>query len=84
MNHPYSIPSSPLLTTAQAAHFLSVSPRTLEDWRLRGLGPPFRKLSGRLVRYAREDLELFLTGARRTNTGQTGLPLSLPHSAAAA
>lgn len=70
MNYPYVPTSFPLLTTAQAANFLNLSPRTLEDWRLRGFGPPFRKLSDRLVRYARQDLELFLTGARRANTGK--------------
>ncbi len=57
------------LTTAQAAQFLSVSPRTLEDWRLRGGGPPFRKY-GRLVRYLRGDLIAFAERCPLRNTGE--------------
>jgi Helix-turn-helix domain len=59
-----------LLTTTQAAAFLSVSPRTMEDWRLRGGGPPFVKLASKCVRYHPTDLSAFI--ARRTydNTGQ--------------
>lgn len=37
------------LTTRQAAEVLGVSPRTLEDWRLRGGGPVYRKVGRRLV-----------------------------------
>jgi predicted DNA-binding transcriptional regulator AlpA len=39
-----------------AAHFLAVSPRTLEQWRVRGAGPRFVRLSRRAVRYRRRDL----------------------------
>jgi hypothetical protein len=60
-----------LLSTRDAGAFLRVSPRTLEDWRLRGGGPLFRKLGRRLVRYRRADLEAFLADATRANTGQT-------------
>ncbi len=51
-----------MLTTAQAAAFLAVKPRTMIRWRFRGGGPPYAKL-GYLVRYAREDLEAFKRGA---------------------
>jgi hypothetical protein len=40
----------------EAADFLRLSPRTLEKYRVRGGGPPFRKL-GRRVVYAHSDLE---------------------------
>jgi hypothetical protein len=36
---------------------------------MRGQGPVFRKLGGRLVRYAVPDLDAFVEGAGRTNTG---------------
>ncbi|MDP2259954.1 MAG: helix-turn-helix domain-containing protein [Caulobacter sp.] len=64
-------PSAPaaLLTTRDAAEFLGVSPRTLEDWRLRGGGPLFCKVGARLVRYLVEDLVLFVEAGSRTNTG---------------
>ena len=58
-----------MLDTSAAADFLGISPRTLEDWRLRGGGPVFRKLGGRLVRYLSADLFSFIEAGARTNTG---------------
>ena len=40
-----------LRSTRQVAEFLGVSPRTLEDWRLRGGGPRFVRMGSRVVRY---------------------------------
>jgi hypothetical protein len=53
-------PGLALLTTAEAADYLRLSPRTLEDMRLTGNGPRFFKLGpGKRskVVYRREDLE---------------------------
>ncbi len=36
-------PSSPMLTTTEAAAFLRLSPRTLERFRVEGTGPKFLK-----------------------------------------
>jgi len=47
---------SPFLNTAQAAHYLCISRRTLEDLRHRGEGPPARR-HGRQVRYHIADLD---------------------------
>jgi hypothetical protein len=58
-----------LLTTSQAAERLGLSPRTLEEWRLRGGGPVFRKLGRRAVRYAETDLADFIEVSGRVNTG---------------
>ena len=58
-----------LLTTVQAAEWLGTSRRTLEDWRLRGGGPVFRKLGRRLVRYAPADLEAFASKGLRLPDG---------------
>ncbi len=58
-----------LLSTPEAGRLLGVSPRTLEDWRLHGGGPLFRKLGRRLVRYLASDLQAFVEEARRANTG---------------
>ena len=44
------------LDNEQAAHYLKLSPRTLDRQRLTGKGPRFRKF-GRRVIYAIEDLE---------------------------
>lgn len=47
---------SPYLNTSQAAHYLGLSPRTLEKMRGLNYGPTFRK-HGRYVRYHIEDLD---------------------------
>lgn len=47
---------SPYLTTEAAAQFLSLSPKTLEKYRVTGGGPRFRK-HGRRVLYAKDDLK---------------------------
>ena len=52
------------LDTEAAGRMLSISPATLTTWRVRGGGPPFRKVGGdgRLVRYALADLVAFAEG----------------------
>lgn len=53
-----------LLTTRAAARWLARSPRTLQDWRLRGFGPPFLRISGGgrgSVLYRRGDLLAWAT-----------------------
>ena len=56
-----------LLETKEAAPVVGVSPYTLEKWRVTGGGPRYRKV-GRLVRYARADLDAFLAAAARNST----------------
>jgi hypothetical protein len=63
-----------LLSTTEAGRLLGVSPRTLEDWRLRGGGPLFRKIGRRIVRYLLSDLLAFVRGAARANTGCEAAP----------
>ncbi|GAA1214757.1 helix-turn-helix domain-containing protein [Rhodoglobus aureus] len=41
---------SPILTPAQVAGMLQVPVRTLEEWRHKKSGPPYRKV-GRHIRY---------------------------------
>jgi len=47
------------MTSQQAAKFLSVNPRLLENWRWRKTGPKFVKVGNR-VRYTYEDLDSFI------------------------
>jgi predicted DNA-binding transcriptional regulator AlpA len=47
---------SPFLNTAQAAHYVGLSGRTLEKMRVTGRGPRYRK-HGRYVRYHIADLD---------------------------
>jgi predicted DNA-binding transcriptional regulator AlpA len=50
-----------LLDPRQAATRLGLSSaRTLETWRCRGYGPPFVRLSPRLVRYRASDIDRWL------------------------
>jgi hypothetical protein len=45
-----------------AAEFLGVHYRTMQNWRGRGVGPRFIKLPTGAVRYELADLEAFLAG----------------------
>jgi hypothetical protein len=45
-----------LLNEKEAADFLCYSVRALQNWRVRGGGPAFIKVSARSVRYCRRDL----------------------------
>ena len=58
-----------IYSTKEAARLLSVSHRTLEDWRGRGGGPRFFTM-GRLVRYRLDDLDRFVSRDDFGNTGE--------------
>jgi hypothetical protein len=49
-----------LLCEVQAARALSLSSRTLQSWRLRGVGPAFVR-AGRAIRYRRADLDRWIS-----------------------
>lgn len=55
------------LRTKEAAHFLSLSGRTLEKHRTYGTGPAYRKLGGRVV-YAVDDLQAWAGRGAVTST----------------
>ena len=55
------------LRTPEAAHFLSLSGRTLEKHRTYGTGPAYRKLGGRVV-YSVEDLQAWADRGTVTST----------------
>ena len=57
---PASTASADILTDLQASAFLAVEPRTLRDWRhKRGL--PHIKLTSKVIRYRRSDLDAWLS-----------------------
>lgn len=58
-----------LLTTAEAAQFLSRAENTLRIDRIHGRGPAYRKI-GRSVRYSMSDLLAYVDLAKRTRTNQ--------------
>jgi excisionase family DNA binding protein len=53
-----------LLTTMEAADYLSVSRRTLTRWLAAGIGPPSIKLPSGARRYRRADLDRWLAEHR--------------------
>ena len=59
------------LTTRQAAALLSLSPRTLDRYRVAGKGPPFHRFGSRIA-YARADLEEWAAQRRRGRPPTTG------------
>jgi hypothetical protein len=66
-----------LLTTPEAAAYLRLSPRTLENWRWRGEGPRFRKLGDRVL-YALVELDRWQAARDRTSTSDPGPLEPLP------
>lgn len=46
-----------LIDEREAARYLGYSVRALQNWRVRGGGPAFVKVSGRSVRYRRRELK---------------------------
>jgi predicted DNA-binding transcriptional regulator AlpA len=50
-----------LLNEVEAAHYLGLRPRTLQNWRWTGNGPRFIRISARAIRYRRNDLEEFVS-----------------------
>jgi predicted DNA-binding transcriptional regulator AlpA len=63
-----------LLSEKEAAEFLHYSQRALQNWRVRGGGPSFVKVSSRSVRYRRRDLIAWSRGLLRSNTSQSRPP----------
>jgi hypothetical protein len=57
-----------LLNERRAAATLGVEPRTMQEWRCKGGGPPFIRVSSRCVRYRLSDLEQWVAERRATST----------------
>ena len=64
---------SPFLNTAQAAHYLGLSSRRLEEMREDGTGPIYRK-HGAAVRYHINDLDGWSEASKRSSTHPRDFP----------
>jgi len=60
-----------LMDEREAAGLLCYSVRALQNWRVRGGGPRFVKVSGRSVRYRRRDLLAWIEERTRSNTSES-------------
>ena len=58
------------LTEREAAQFLGLAPRTLNNWRYHNLGPAFIRVGTRSIRYLLPDLEAYRQQQRTTTTEQ--------------
>ena len=57
--------STILLTNAEAALQLRVTPGTLANWRSKNMGPPFTRVGGKIA-YVPEDIAAYLASRRQT------------------
>lgn len=69
-----------LVNEREAAEFLGYTIRALQNWRVRGGGPVFVKVSERSVRYRRRDLMAWIEAKRRTSTSDPGPHGHSPHA----
>jgi len=60
---------SPFLTVEEAAIFLRLKKRTLDNMRWMGTGPKFRKHGGRIY-YHRDELQEWSLNSRRQSTSE--------------
>ena len=65
------------MTTPQVAAYLGLSPRTLESYRTRGMGPAFH-VFGSVVRYLLSDVVKWAAARRRHSTSDDGLRRPTP------
>ncbi len=59
-----------LIGERDAAAFLHVSVRTVQNWRVRGGGPQYVRISARAIRYCRRDLMDWIKAHRCANSSQ--------------
>ncbi len=59
-----------LMNEVEAADVLCYSVRALQNWRHRGGGPDFVKVSARSVRYRRADLDRWIADRTVSSTSQ--------------
>ena len=62
-----------LLTTAEAATYISMSKAFLERDRWAGARIPFIKIGSRAVRYRKSDLDAYIDKQVRTSTSDNGM-----------
>ena len=60
-----------LLTEKEAAALICYSQRALQNWRVRGGGPEYVKVSSRSIRYQKRDVLKWIEERKRKHSGQT-------------
>ena len=70
---PISLEPTPLeaaLNEEEAARVIGVAPKTMRNWRVKGIGPPFVATGPKLVRYRPEDLRAYQEANLRRSTSR--------------
>lgn len=62
-----------LMNENDAADLLGYSVRSLQNWRVRGGGPKFVRVSARSIRYRTRDLVEWIENRTRTSTSDRGV-----------
>lgn len=44
----------------EAAAFMGISPKTLQGWRTRRMGPPYVRIARKCIRYRKTDLQAYM------------------------
>ncbi len=60
-----------VMTTDEVARYLGINKKTLDRMRGRGDGPSYLRLTGKIIRYRRADIDNFIESRVRSNTAQT-------------
>jgi len=58
------------LNTRKAANWIGYKPETLRQWRTNGIGPPYIRVLGKLVRYRASDVERWMDEQVQQTDGQ--------------
>jgi predicted DNA-binding transcriptional regulator AlpA len=72
---PAPVGSSALLTEKDVAATLGLKPATLRNWRVKGEGPRFLRLSRRAIRYSRADVGEWVASVNERDRGQPWLTI---------
>lgn len=59
------MPSDELISTEELAEILGLKTRTVKSWREKGKGPKFLRLSHKVIRYKKVDVEKWLEQQKR-------------------
>jgi predicted DNA-binding transcriptional regulator AlpA len=65
-------PDFRVLTETEAAKVLGISPRSLQQYRLDGKGPPYIQIMDRRIGYDREEVKAWAKARTRRSTSDKG------------
>lgn len=70
LEHGKPVAHDPMLTRDEVATRLGVRRSTLAGWACHGIGPPYCRLTGRMVRYRQSDVDAWMQTRMRIPQGK--------------